>query len=152
MKVIQTNKSGSPILGNIWAVLGLPARGTKLHELVRDGLSFEFLSRIASLLQVQRGVIAMAICVSPAMLARRAKAGRFNTIESDLLVALIGVFQEALDLFEGDVSAAIGWMSAPVRGLGKRPLEMLETRVETRAILDLIGRLENGVLAYGLPL
>lgn len=35
MKVIQTTESGSPILGNVWADLGLSARGTKLHELVR---------------------------------------------------------------------------------------------------------------------
>jgi putative toxin-antitoxin system antitoxin component (TIGR02293 family) len=41
----------------------------------------------------------------------------------------------------------IGWMSTPVRGLGKCPIDMLETRVETQAVLDLIGRLENGVLA-----
>ena len=41
----------------------------------------------------------------------------------------------------------IGWINTPVRGLGKYPLDKLETRVETQAILDLIGRLENGVLA-----
>jgi putative toxin-antitoxin system antitoxin component (TIGR02293 family) len=147
MKITQANGSGSPILGNILADLGLSARGPKLHELVHDGLPFAFLDRIANVLQVPRGVITKAICVSPATLTRRAKAGRFNAIESDRLVALVGVFQEAIVLFEGDVSAAIGWMSTPVRGLGKCPLDMLETRVETQAVLNLIGRLENGVLA-----
>lgn len=131
MKVIQDNDSGSPILGNIWADLGLPARGTKLHELVRDGLSFVFLDRISSFLQVEPQVISTAICISPSTLARRAKAGRFNTAESDRLVALVSVFQEALSLFEGDVRAASEWMRSPVRGLGKCTLEMLETRVET---------------------
>ncbi|MCA4965703.1 DUF2384 domain-containing protein [Pseudomonas sp. Y24-6] len=38
-------------------------------------------------------------------------------------------------------------MSTPVRRLGKCPIDMLETRMETQAVLDLIGRLENGVLA-----
>lgn len=146
MKVIQTNESGSPTIVNIWADLGLPARGTKLHELVRNGLSFVFLDRIASLFQVAPQVMATAICISPSTLARRAKAGRFNTAESDRLIAVVGVFQEAIALFEGDVSAASGWMRSPVRGLGKCPLVMLETRVETQAVLDLIGRLENGVL------
>ena len=38
------------------------------------------------------------------------------------------------------------WMSLPVRGLtSKRPLDMLRTRVETRAVVDLIGRLEEGL-------
>jgi putative toxin-antitoxin system antitoxin component (TIGR02293 family) len=80
-------------------------------------------------------------------LARRAKAGRFNTDESDLLVALIVVFEQACSLFEHDAAAAAKWMSAPVQGLGlKRPIDMLGTRVEANAVLDLIGRLESGVL------
>ena len=127
--------------------LGLPSRGTRLHDLVREGLPLEFLDRIASLLQVQRGVISNAICVSPTTLARRARAGRFNTVESDRLVALIAVFEEALSLFENDVATAMEWMNTPVRGLGsKRPLDMMRTRVETKAVFDLIGRLERGVL------
>lgn len=125
---------------------GLPSRGTRLHDLIREGLPFEFLDRIASLLQVKREVISTAICISSPTLARRAKAGRFNTVESDRLVALIAVFEEALSLFESDVAAATGWMSMPVRGLcSKRPLDMMRTRVKTKAF-DLIGRLERGVL------
>jgi putative toxin-antitoxin system antitoxin component (TIGR02293 family) len=80
-------------------------------------------------------------------MARRVKAGRFNTLESDRLVALVAVFEEAFYLFENDVAAATGWMSTPVRGLGsKRPLDMINTRVEMNAVLDLIGRLERGIL------
>ena len=38
-------------------------------------------------------------------------------------------------------------VSAPTRGLGsKLPLDMMRTRVETKAIFDLIGQLERGVL------
>jgi putative toxin-antitoxin system antitoxin component (TIGR02293 family) len=62
------------------------------------------------------------------------------------LVALVAVFEQALSLFEDDVAAATEWMSSPVCGLGsKRPLDMMGTRVETKAIFDLIGRLERGV-------
>ncbi|MCK1789704.1 type II RES/Xre toxin-antitoxin system antitoxin [Pseudomonas violetae] len=136
------------ISGSIWTALGLPSRGATLFDLVRTGLPFEFLDQIANLLQIKREVIAKAIWVSPQTLARRAKAGRFSTIESDRLVSLIAVFQVALALFESDVGAAKDWMTSPVRGLGsKRPLEMLGTRAETEAVLDHIGRLERGVLA-----
>jgi putative toxin-antitoxin system antitoxin component (TIGR02293 family) len=63
------------------------------------------------------------------------------------LVALITVFEEAISLFEDDVAAATEWMSSLVRGLGsKRLLDMLRTRVETKAVSDLIGRLERGVV------
>ena len=134
---IEEYQPEEPTSENAWTALALPSRGTSLFELVRAGLPFEFLDRIANLPQIKREVIAKAICVSPSTLARRAKAGSFSTLESDRLVAL----------FEGDVSAAKEWLTSPVRGLGsKRPLEMLGTRVEANAVLDLIGRLERGAL------
>jgi putative toxin-antitoxin system antitoxin component (TIGR02293 family) len=127
--------------------LGLPSRGARLHDLVREGLPFEYFERIASLLQVQRGVVSKAIRMSPTTMARRAKAGRFNAVESDRLVTLVAVFEEALSLFENDVAAATKWMNSPVRGLGSKcPFDILGTRVETKAVFDLFGQLERGVL------
>lgn len=52
--------------------LGLPSRGTVLHDLVHEGLPLEYLERIASLLQAQRGVISKAICIAPSTLVRSA--------------------------------------------------------------------------------
>jgi putative toxin-antitoxin system antitoxin component (TIGR02293 family) len=150
VKVLSSIKEYQPepqIPPSIWMTLGLPSRGTRLHDLVHEGLPFEYLERIASFLQVQRGVVSKAIGMSPATMARRAKAGRFDTVESDRLVALVALFDEALSLFENDNAATAKWISSPVRGLGsKRPIDMLGTRVETKAVLDLIGRLERGVL------
>ena len=144
---ITEYQPGPQIPQSIWMTLGLPSRGARLPDLVHEGLPFEYLERIASFLQVQRGVVSKAICMSPTTMARRAKAGRFDTVESDRLVALVVLFDEALSLFESDVTAATEWMSTPVRGLGsKRPLDMMGTRVETKAVFDLIGRLERGVL------
>ncbi|MHA6140938.1 antitoxin Xre-like helix-turn-helix domain-containing protein [Pseudomonas mohnii] len=133
--------------GDFWAALRLPARETNLYELVHHGLSFELLDQLACLVQMSRADLSHAISVSPRALARRAKAGRFSTAESDRLVALIAVFEEALSLFEGDFTATRKWMDSPVRGLGlKKPLDMLGTRVEANAVLDLIGMLARGVL------
>ena len=144
---IKEYQPGPQIPPRIWMTLGLPSRGTRLHDLVREGLRFEYLERIASLLQVQPRVVSKAVCLSPSTMARRSKAGRFDTVESDRLVALVTLFDEALSLFENDKVAAAEWMSSPVRGLGsRRPIDMLGTRVETKAVLDLIGQLERGVL------
>jgi putative toxin-antitoxin system antitoxin component (TIGR02293 family) len=150
MKVQSSIKEYQPepqIPQGIWMTLGLPSRVTRLHDLVHEGLPFEILERIAGFLQMHRGVVSKAICMSPATIARRAKAGRFNAVESDRLVALVAVFEEALSLFENDKAAATEWMSTPVCGLGsKRPLDMMRTRVETEAVIDLIGRLDRTVL------
>lgn len=132
---------------SIWEAIGLPSRGAKLYELIRQGLPFGLLDEVARLLELQRGDISMAICMSPRVLARRAKTGRLTTAESDRLVALVAVFEEALSLFDGDLTATRIWMDSPARGLGlKKPLDMVGTRVEANAVLDLIGRLERGVL------
>lgn len=150
MKVLSSIKEyqpGPPATDCIWSALGLPSRGTRLYELIHQGLPFERLDQIATLLQMQRGVISRAIGLSPATLARRAKAGRFNTAESVRLVALVTLFDGALSLFENDKVGAAEWMASPVRGLGsRRPLDMLGTRVEAKAVFDLIGQLERGVL------
>ena len=144
---IKEYQPGPQISPSIWMTLGLPSRGARLHDLVHEGLPFEYLERIASLLQVHRGVVSKAICMSPATMACRAKAARFNAVESDRLVALVAVFEKALSLFENDRAAATEWMSSPARGLGSRcPLDMLGARVETKAVLDFIGQLERGVL------
>jgi putative toxin-antitoxin system antitoxin component (TIGR02293 family) len=144
---IKEYQPGPQIPRSVWMTLALPSRGTMLHDLVHEGLPFKYPARIANLLQVQRGVISKAICVAPSTLACRAKAGRFNSAESDRLVALVAVFEQALFLFENDVAAAAKWMNLPVRGLGsKRPFDMLGTRVETKAVVDLIGQLEKGVI------
>ena len=144
---IREYQPGPQILPSIWMTLGLPSRGTRLYDLIHEGLPFELLERIASVLQMQRAVISKAISVSPSTMARRAKAARFSSLESDRLVALIAVFESALTLFEDDVAAAAEWMNTPVRGLGsKRPLDMMRTRVETEAVIDLIGRLDRTVL------
>ncbi|WP_095054824.1 antitoxin Xre/MbcA/ParS toxin-binding domain-containing protein [Pseudomonas sp. Irchel s3b2] len=138
---------GPYVPGGIWEAIGLPSRGARLYELVHQGFPFELLDQTATFVQMPRADISHAICVSPTTLVRRAKAGRFNTVESDRLVALIVVFEEAISLFENDMVAVAKWMSSPVQGLGlKRPLDMLGTRVETNAVLELIGRLERGVV------
>ena len=114
---VKEYQPGPQIPQNVWMTLGLPSRGTMLHDLVHEGLPFEYLERIASFLLVQRGVVSKAICMSPTTMALRAKAGRFDTVESDRLVALVVLFDEALSLFENDKTAATEWMSSPVRGL-----------------------------------
>jgi putative toxin-antitoxin system antitoxin component (TIGR02293 family) len=70
---------------------------------------------------VEREVIYKAIGESPTSLPRRKKTVRLNTVEGDRLIALIAVFEKALSLLEDDVTAAMEWMSLPVRGLDKLP-------------------------------
>ncbi|MFT4927146.1 MAG: putative toxin-antitoxin system antitoxin component (TIGR02293 family) [Phenylobacterium sp.] len=132
---------------NYWQTIGMPSRGARLHEALHNGLPYSVYSKLAEISGLDKKELAKVTVIAPATLQRRAKDGRFNKNESDRLYRFAEVFKAAIDLFEGDTKAATRWLSNPVRGLGDRhPTSMLGTSAETTAVLDIIGRLEFGVL------
>ncbi len=133
---------------DFWGLVGIPQRGSELHDALQEGLSYKVYSKLAELAGVDKKQLAKIAVIAPATLQRRIKAGHFNQDESDRLYRLAEVLDCATNLFEGDAAAAQLWLNQPVKGLGdRRPLDMLATSAETRAVLDLIGRLEHGVVA-----
>jgi len=133
---------------SFWRSVGIPPRGARLHEALQKGLPYAVYGKLADLAGLDKKQLAKIAVIAPATLQRRVKAGRFNQDESDRLYRLAELLNAATDLFEGDAAAAKAWLNQPVRGLGgKRPLDMLATSAQTRAVLDLIGRLEHGVFA-----
>ncbi|MEH6387147.1 MULTISPECIES: antitoxin Xre/MbcA/ParS toxin-binding domain-containing protein [Pseudomonas] len=145
---IKTYKPQRSKTESLWEKIGLPSRGEKLHSAVREGVSYVVYERLADAggLDIKR--LSKVLLISGTTIHRRTKSGRFNTLESDKIVMFAEVLEAAVNLFEGDKEAARQWMNAPVKGLGgKAPMDMLGTNVEAEAVLDLIGRLEHGVIA-----
>lgn len=69
-----------------------------------------------------------------------------NDQDSERLPLTRSLAQKALELFDGDASAAAAWLHRPAKALGnKSPLELAGTEIGARAVEDLIGRLEFGV-------
>ena len=131
-----------------WQKIGVPSRGASLYKALHDGLPFTVYSKLSKESGLGKSELAKVTVIASATLQRRAKIGRFNTDESDRIFRFAEVFNAALVLFEGDKKAAKNWLKKPVHGLGnKLPLEMLSTSAETKAVLNLIGRLEHGVFA-----
>ena len=81
-------------------------------------------------------------------LARRKASGRLAPEESERLLRLSSIFEKAVELFEGDVSGAVNWLTTPKRALeGQTPLQYARTEVGAREVENLIGRLEHGVFS-----
>ncbi len=81
-------------------------------------------------------------------LARRRVTGRLSSEESEKLLRLSHVFEQAVSLFEGDVKAAVAWLKSPKRALSyAAPLAYARTEIGARQVEDLIGKLEQGVFA-----
>lgn len=119
----------------------------QLHSALREGLPYAVFDHLADALDINRSTLADCLGIAPATLQRRLKARRFNVEESDRLFRLASIYAAALDLFEGDLHTVQRWLTHPVSGLDQRcPLDMLITSAESQAVLDLIGRLEHGVM------
>lgn len=81
-------------------------------------------------------------------LARRRDQGRLNGSESERLLRLAIIYEDALELFEGDTVATRKWLQAPQKALsGFTPMTMAESELGAREVEDLIGRLEHGVFS-----
>ena len=131
------------------ASLGL--RATKTDELIHQmeqGLSFQALHSLASVSGLAIRVLASLLGIPERTLARRHAAGRLAPDESERLLRISTVFEKAVELFEGDVAAAVAWLTAPKKVFaGKAPLAYARTELGAREVEALIGRLEHGVFS-----
>jgi putative toxin-antitoxin system antitoxin component (TIGR02293 family) len=131
------------------ASLGLTA--TRTDHLVRQieaGLPFKALESLATLSGLSVALIASTLAIPERTLARRKAAGRFAPDESERLLRVATMFEKAVELFEGDVTGAVTWLTSPKRALGGRtPLAYSRTELAAREVENLIGRLEHGVFS-----
>lgn len=51
----------------------------------------------------------------------------------------------AIELFEGSRPSAERWLGVYVRGLGAKPIDLLDSDDGLQQVLNVIGRLEHGV-------
>lgn len=132
----------------VWYQIGLPSRGQALYQVVQEGVPYTTYTKLVELSGADVKKLSEMLAIPLTTVNRRAKSGRFSTHESDRIVQFVEVYEAAVRLFEGDREAARQWMKSPVKGLGgKAPMQMLSTGVELDAVLDMIGRLEHGIVA-----
>lgn len=146
--IISEYQLNADTSASFWKAVGMPSRGAKLHQALREGIPYAVCAKLAALAGLELKELARYVVIPQATLQRRARLGRFRVDESDRLYRFAEVLKAATDLFEGDKERARLWLLRPARGLGGRcPVEMIATSAEAGAVLDLIGRLEHGVLA-----
>lgn len=127
----------------IWAV----QEPTALHRRVQQGLPYSFLEKFREAAHLTLAEVAELVLINGRTLARRRKeGGRLRPDESDRLVRAGRVFARAIELFDGDVDAARGWMREPQIALGgMRPVDFMKTDAGAREVERVIGRIEHGL-------
>lgn len=120
----------------------------QLVKMVRAGVPYRQMVQFQKASALSWEKIARLVHIPLRTLARRQQEGRLRPEESDRLVRAGRVFQQAVDLFEGDVEGARHWLQMPQSSLGgESPLEMASTEVGAREVENLILRLEHGVFS-----
>jgi putative toxin-antitoxin system antitoxin component (TIGR02293 family) len=129
--------------------LGLKAKNS--GELIRQvgrGFSFHLLAAFEARSGISLAEIAAIVGIPPRTLARRKSSGRLTSDESEKLLRLSSVFEQAVELFEGDEAGARRWLTTAKKALeNQTPLEYSRTELGAREVENLIGRLEHGVFA-----
>lgn len=128
--------------------LGMLPRDTRLIEAIHSGFPVSVVERLAEELGTAQKTLLQIAHITPATLTRRRRAtpARLSVEESDRIYRIAAAYRSALQLFEGDGSAARAWLTEPARALGgASPLQHLDTEAGADEVQDLIGRLEQGV-------
>jgi putative toxin-antitoxin system antitoxin component (TIGR02293 family) len=131
------------------ASLGLDAASSA--ELIRKlerGFAFDALQSLASQSGIAVSRLAAILAIPERTLARRKTSGRLTLDESERLLRIANVFEKAVELYEGDVAAAVNWLAMPKKALDNHiPLDYSRTELGAREVENLIGRLEHGVFS-----
>jgi len=132
------------VLGGIMGGAGVPVLDA--IRLVGRGLPWSALERFRRAAGWSLAELAPLIQVPLRTLDRRRRERRLRPDESDRLVRLARVFQQARALFEGDGAGARRWLETPVPAFaGLAPVELVTTDPGAREVEALIGRLEHGI-------
>lgn len=117
-----------------------------LIERIEEGFPYRTLERLQEILAIPAGEVAEVVRIPVRTLTRRKKEGRLRPEESERVLRIARLIEDATRLHEGDLDQARTWLKTPKRALdGKTPLEMGRTEVGAREVENLLGRLEHGV-------
>src|SRR6202162_3228450 len=125
------------------STLGLTvANPAELIQQLERGFSFRTLQTFESRSGLALSRLAATIGIPERTLARRRGSRRLTSDEHARLLRISAIFEDAVDLFEGDVAAAVNWLTPPRKALGDRaPLAYARTEPGAREVENLIERL-----------
>lgn len=119
-----------------------------LLEAIEAGFTWKTFERLVKNIGLPPDHVAAVIGIPRSTLARRKVEARLKPDESDRLLRLARVLGGALDLFDGDREAAVGWLTDVNVALGGvAPLELARTEIGAGEVENLVGQIQHGILA-----
>jgi putative toxin-antitoxin system antitoxin component (TIGR02293 family) len=114
---------------NSGASLGIRSTGTRqLIEQLEAGFPFDALRKFETNSGIESAAVMEVLGIPERTLARRKAIGRLAPKESERLLRLSTVFEKAVELFDGDVRAAVQWLTTSKKALGRDPSAICKNR------------------------
>jgi putative toxin-antitoxin system antitoxin component (TIGR02293 family) len=128
-RIIGTKKA-TPVTIIDQIKVGIPASAIRLLQMQMD---------------VTTDQLASTVNIPSRTLSRRIREGRLRSDESERVVRIVRLFVRATEIL-GSKDHARQWMRNPQRALGgQKPLDYADTEPGAEEVMNLLGRLEQGV-------
>lgn len=136
------------VLGGKRVIGRLPHSDLDFVEMVRQGLPYQAVLSAGQWLRLTEDRTVTWLGIPKRTAARRkATRGRLRSAESERLLRLARVAAMAADVL-GTREKAVQWMERPNRALGGEvPVRLLDTDLGSQKVLDVLGRIEHGVVS-----
>lgn len=124
------------------------AETSELVRRVNEGFPYEAVETLRENVGLSANELADLVQLNPRTLSRRKREGRLHPDESDRVLKLSRVYSSTLRLFNGDLDKSRHWLATPKAALGgESPLDYSRVEVGAREVVDLIGRIEHGIIS-----
>ncbi|QJT16799.1 DUF2384 domain-containing protein [Aeromonas sp. 1805] len=146
--VAYKNDQIKPFNARLIMSLGIPSDPLNIHLWIVAGIAPEIIIRLVESVGSDVKTICHLAGISKSTINRKLKNGIPLTPEQGTRIyGVIKVLDATLSLHNGDFAIAMSWLHCPAKGLGgEKPANILTTVIGVQAVVDLIGRIEYGVI------
>lgn len=129
--------------------LGIPSDPLSIHLWVVSGISPHILIRLIESVRSDMKTICHLIGISRSTVNRKLRHGTPLTLTQGTRVyGVIQTLDAVISLHDGDLARAMSWLHCSAKGLGgERPADVLATPMGVQAVIELIARIEHGVVS-----
>lgn len=129
--------------------LDIPSDPLGVHLWIVAGISPDIIIQLVESVGSDIKAICHLAGISQSTVNRKLKNGTLLTLEQGTRIySVIQVLDAVISLHDGDLAMAMSWLDCPAKGLrGEKPVNVLTTAIGVQAVVDLIGRIEHGVIS-----
>jgi putative toxin-antitoxin system antitoxin component (TIGR02293 family) len=128
--------------------LGIPRDPLGAHQWIVAGVAPDILYRLAELMKTDVGTVCQWAGISRSTLARKLRIeAPLSISQGSRLYGVAQALEAVLSLHRNNSARALSWLHRPAWGLGGvAPAKPLSTAMGVQAVIDLVGRIERGIV------